>query len=266
MEEGQDKLCCSNLPLQMETMLGFLYVLCLSWSSLTVLGMTKFKVWFMLKEHKYICMLPMISPFIHCRQRAVPRRPLSKTSCQGDPVRWNVLVAESHRLRKHQDMVAERHLSSLFSVFYNLASPQPSSTLVLSLSLGERLFPPVLQVRELRCKKPDSEVFPKERKASCNCREYFDKALQPSKISSVLPTLMTSFLLSISSSSQGQHLHFASAPDAVLSANPSAGVVWIRGQRSSYLASWWIIVVNGNHLEDKSGSCSPSNEAARCTT
>lgn len=194
-------------------------------------------------------MLPMVSPFIPCRQWAVPRRPLSKTSCQGDPVRWNVLITESHGLRKHQDMVAERHLSSLFTVFYNLASPQLSSTLVLSVSVGERLFPPILQVGELRCKKPDSEVFPMQRKAPYNSQENSDKALQPSNISSVLATLMTPFLLSVSSSSQGRCLHFTSAPDAVLSANPSAGVVRMGGQRSFHLASWWITVMNGNHLE-----------------
>ena len=76
-----------------------------------------------------------------------------------------------------------------------------------------------------------------QRKASYNSQENFDKALQPSNISSVLAALMTSFLLSVSSSSQGQCYHFASAPDAVLSANPPAGVVQIRGWRSSHLAS-----------------------------
>lgn len=189
---------------------------------------------------------------------AGPRRPPCR---RWDPVRWNVLLQRAMGWGNTRTwwLTDIYHPCSLFLQPCLSKLSQHSSSQCLS---GIKA---VLQVAELKCKKADSEVFVMQRKASCNFQENFDEALQPSTISSVLATLMTSLLLSISSSSQGQRLHFASAPDAVLSANPPSR--WgAEGQRSSHLASWWIIVMNGNHLEDKSGSCSLWNEAAGCTT
>lgn len=167
-----------------------------------------------------------------CTQETSVQDLLSRTPCEMKPV--------SHRETQAKETPGHGGRKTFVILVLWFSQPclstafQHFSSQCLS---GRKAISPHFAVGELRCRKTVSGVFPMQRKASCNSQENFDKALQPSNISSVLATLMTSFLFSVSSSSQGRHLHFAAAPDAGLSANPSAGVVRIGGQRSSHLAS-----------------------------
>lgn len=90
---GMDKLRCSALPLQLETMLGFLYIPSLSWPLLLALDMTRLSL--VPVERAQVHVKPSCGFTLHPLQTGNCTQGSShKASCQGDPVTWTVLVTE----------------------------------------------------------------------------------------------------------------------------------------------------------------------------